>query len=59
MPEQLTHLTLDAPHPVEGLAWLSAFPSLTDVWLYSPVSEAEARQVPPHVRLTVRPSHGN
>ncbi|ATL29507.1 NACHT domain-containing protein [Streptomyces formicae] len=59
VPEQLTRLTLDAPHPAEGLSWLSAFPNLTDVWVYSHVSEAEAQQVPPHVRLTVRPSHGD
>ncbi|MEV0257947.1 NACHT domain-containing protein [Streptomyces sp. NPDC050732] len=51
VPEQLTQLFLDAPHPVEGLAWLSAFPHLTDVTLNVAVSASTAQQVPPGVRL--------
>ncbi|MEV7193839.1 NACHT domain-containing protein [Streptomyces sp. NPDC093510] len=55
VPEQLTRLTLDAAHPVEGLAWLSAFPRLSEVTVHSEVSDTEARQVSPHIELNVRP----
>ncbi|MFK4065004.1 NACHT domain-containing protein [Streptomyces sp. NPDC029674] len=51
VPERLTRLSLDAPHPVEGLAWLSAFPHLTDVELDVAVSATTAQQVPSGVRL--------
>ncbi|WP_409234708.1 NACHT domain-containing protein [Streptomyces sp. PA5.6] len=54
VPEQLTELWLDAPHPVEGLAWLSAFPHLALVTVHSYLSEAERHQVPPHIRLLTR-----
>ncbi|MFE0176084.1 NACHT domain-containing protein [Streptomyces sp. NPDC059002] len=59
VPERLIRLSLDAPHPVEGLAWLSAFPRLDDVFVYADVSEAVAQQVPAHVRLNVRLEQGN
>ncbi|MFD6431654.1 NACHT domain-containing protein [Streptomyces venezuelae] len=51
VPEQLTRLSLDAPHPVEGLAWLSAFPRLTDVDVDTEVDASRARQIPSGVRL--------
>ncbi|MFJ6919351.1 NACHT domain-containing protein [Streptomyces sp. NPDC101133] len=49
--ERLTHLLLEAPHPVEGLTWLSAFPRLETVSVFSEPDEAWARQIPPGVRL--------
>ncbi|MFI2617684.1 NACHT domain-containing protein [Streptomyces sp. NPDC018584] len=49
--EQLTRISLEAPHPVEGLAWLSAFPRLTEVTVRGEVSADTARQLPPGVRL--------
>ncbi|MGI3204553.1 hypothetical protein ACRJ4W_53295 [Streptomyces sp. GLT-R25] len=51
VPEQLTVLLVEAPHPVEGLAWLSAFPNLEDVHVGTEVSETVAQQVP--VRTTL------
>ncbi|MFH8608981.1 NACHT domain-containing protein [Streptomyces sp. NPDC018029] len=51
VPEQLTRLSLDAPHPVEGLAWLSAFPRLTDVDLDVAVGAGTAERIPSGVRL--------
>ncbi|MFF3642506.1 NACHT domain-containing protein [Streptomyces sp. NPDC002564] len=57
--ERLVRLALDAPHPVEGLAWLSAFPHLADVSVYADVTEAEARQVPAHVSLNTVRRHGD
>ncbi|MET7360611.1 NACHT domain-containing protein [Streptomyces sp. NPDC005562] len=59
VPDRLTRLTLDAPHPVEGLAWLSAFPHLADLVVHRAVSETEARQLPPRVRLIRPTSPGN
>ncbi|WAL97056.1 NACHT domain-containing protein [Streptomyces sp. Je 1-369] len=58
VPEQLTRLSLDAPHPVEGLAWLSAFPRLTDVDVGTEVDADTARQLPSGVRLNARPAQG-
>ncbi|MFJ6075882.1 NACHT domain-containing protein [Streptomyces sp. NPDC093065] len=49
--ERLVHLLLEAPHPVEGLTWLSAFPRLEVVSVFTEPDEAWARQVPPGVRL--------
>ncbi|REH21723.1 NACHT domain-containing protein [Streptomyces sp. 2114.2] len=51
VPERLTHLTLEAPHPVEGLAWLTAFPRLRTVSVLADLDEAVARQVPDGVEL--------
>ncbi|WP_121748375.1 NACHT domain-containing protein [Streptomyces sp. E2N166] len=44
--ERLVHLTLDAAHPVEGLAWLSAFPGLRSVTVLMDTDPAVTRQVP-------------
>ncbi|MEV5980855.1 NACHT domain-containing protein [Streptomyces sp. NPDC052114] len=44
--ERLVHLWLEAPHPVEGLAWLSAFPHLKSVFVPTEVPPAVAGQVP-------------
>jgi hypothetical protein len=49
--ERLIHLMLEAPHPVEGLAWLSAFPNLRNVFVSARVSRDVAQQVPDWVRL--------
>ncbi|MGW3418357.1 NACHT domain-containing protein [Streptomyces phaeochromogenes] len=49
--ERLTHLSLEAPHPVEGLAWLSAFPNLVEVQVETEVSAAVAQQIPTGVEL--------
>ncbi|WP_399887039.1 NACHT domain-containing protein [Streptomyces sp. BBFR51] len=46
VPEQLTHLALEAPHPVEGLSWLSAFPRLTSVYVGGEVDGSVAGQIP-------------
>ncbi|MEU6822923.1 NACHT domain-containing protein [Streptomyces atriruber] len=59
VPEQLTRLSLDAPHPVEGLAWLSAFPNLVDVTVDTGVSEAERMQVPSRIQLNALTSQDN
>ncbi|MET8689448.1 NACHT domain-containing protein [Streptomyces sp. NPDC004732] len=58
VPEQLTRLSLEAPHPVEGLAWLSAFPNLVDVTVDTDVTEAERMQVPSRIQLNARTSQG-
>ncbi|MFE6593068.1 NACHT domain-containing protein [Streptomyces sp. NPDC057781] len=58
--ECLTHLSLEAPHPVEGLTWLSAFPRLETVSLFTGPDETWTRQVPAGVRLrypALSPSH--
>ncbi|CAM5247900.1 NACHT domain-containing protein OS=Streptomyces tendae OX=1932 GN=GUR47_18800 PE=4 SV=1 [Streptomyces tendae] len=49
--ERLVHLTLEAPHPVEGLSWVSAFPALKTVSVLADVDEAVARQLPSGVFL--------
>jgi NACHT conflict system protein/NACHT domain-containing protein len=54
VPERLTHLELEAPHPVEGLAWLSAFPHLERVHVATELSTNEAQQVPHWIQLTTR-----
>ncbi|MEU5898819.1 NACHT domain-containing protein [Streptomyces venezuelae] len=59
VPEQLIRLTLEAPHPVEGLAWLSAFPRLTEVVVHTDVSAAEAQRLPGRIRLNSPLSPGN
>ncbi|MEV0226967.1 NACHT domain-containing protein [Streptomyces sp. NPDC050704] len=51
VPERLTILLLDAPHPAEGLAWLSAFPNLAEVHVETEVSVTVAQQVPTGVKL--------
>ncbi|MFG2681867.1 NACHT domain-containing protein [Streptomyces sp. NPDC048392] len=56
VPERLTLLSLDAPHPVEGLNWLSAFPRLEGVSVFTEPDETWARQVPAGVRLQY-PTH--
>ncbi|MFD4633636.1 NACHT domain-containing protein [Streptomyces sp. NPDC058284] len=55
VPEQLVRLALDAPHPVEGLAWLSAFPHLAVVDMGTEVSAATAQRIPPGVQLNQPP----
>ncbi|GGZ99386.1 NACHT domain-containing protein [Streptomyces bluensis] len=54
--ERLTHLALDAPHPVEGLAWLSAFPNLTSVSVSTLLHPDVVRQIPDRVRLDTSPT---
>ncbi|MCX4907804.1 NACHT domain-containing NTPase [Streptomyces sp. NBC_00878] len=49
--ERLVRLFLETPHPVEGLAWLSAFPRLERVRVATEVSAFTARQVPPWIEL--------
>ncbi len=49
--ERLVRLFLEAPHPVEGLAWLSAFPRLQRVRVATEVSTFVAQQVPPRIEL--------
>ncbi|MFB6553305.1 NACHT domain-containing protein [Streptomyces sp. NPDC056405] len=51
--ERLVHLTLDFAHPVEGLAWLSAFPGLRSVTVLTDTDTdpAVARQVPDGVKV--------
>ncbi|MEU3734829.1 NACHT domain-containing protein [Streptomyces sp. NPDC033538] len=51
VPERLTHLALAAPHPVEGLSWLSAFPRLAAVYVSGEVDATVAGQVPAGVRF--------
>lgn len=58
VPEQLSQLSLDAPHPVEGLAWLSAFPHLRHLHVDTAVDAETARQVPPGVHLNTAPTNG-
>ncbi|MGW7085391.1 NACHT domain-containing protein [Streptomyces sp. NPDC054871] len=53
--ERLTRLSLEASHPVEGLAWLSAFPNLRRVDVTSEVTEAVALQVPGRIELITPP----
>ncbi|WP_370665729.1 NACHT domain-containing NTPase [Streptomyces sp. IBSBF 2507] len=57
VPERLTHLALDAPHPVEGLSWLSAFPRLTSLYVGTDVDRSVAGQVPAWVEEFETPSH--
>ncbi|MFA3877684.1 NACHT domain-containing NTPase [Streptomyces sp. MMCC 100] len=52
--ERLTHLELDAPHPVDGLAWLRDFPRLERLYVNAEVDVAVARQVPEGVSLQTR-----
>ncbi|MEU6993077.1 NACHT domain-containing protein [Streptomyces sp. NPDC046465] len=59
VPELLTHIALDAPHPVEGFGWLSAFPHLTDLDVENAVSDDVLRQVPPGVRINFPKRQGN
>ncbi|GHI91850.1 NACHT domain-containing protein [Streptomyces olivaceus] len=49
--ERLTQLSLEAPHPVEGLSWLSAFPRLETVSVFTEPDDNWAQQLPPGVRL--------
>ncbi|AQS68321.1 NACHT domain-containing NTPase [Streptomyces pactum] len=51
--ERLVHLTLDAAHPVEGLAWLSAFPGLRTVTVLTETDAAAVRQVPDAVKVQI------
>ncbi|MEV8126753.1 NACHT domain-containing protein [Streptomyces sp. NPDC085944] len=51
--ERLARLTLDAAHPVEGLAWLSAFPGLRTVTVLADTDPSVARQVPDSVRVQI------
>ncbi|MEV5762568.1 NACHT domain-containing protein [Streptomyces tendae] len=51
VPERLHLLALDAPHPVEGLSWLAAFPALRSVTVYADLDPAVARQAPPGVTV--------
>ncbi|MFH9576144.1 NACHT domain-containing protein [Streptomyces sp. NPDC017230] len=53
--ERLVHLTLEAAHPVEGLAWLSAFPGLRTVSVLTDTDPAVTRQVPVGVDVQVVP----
>ncbi|WP_151477666.1 NACHT domain-containing protein [Streptomyces albicerus] len=55
--ERLVHLSLQAPHPVEGLAWLSVFPNLVDVYVETEVSGTLAQQVPSWTTL-ITPKSG-
>ncbi|MFF1380748.1 NACHT domain-containing protein [Streptomyces sp. NPDC058308] len=59
VPEQLTRIALDAPHPVEGLGWLAAFPHLTEVDLVNAVSADLLRQIPPGVQVNFLNQHGD
>ncbi|GAA4010406.1 NACHT domain-containing protein [Streptomyces marokkonensis] len=54
--ERLVHLTLEAAHPVEGLAWLSAFPGLRSVTVLTDTDTAVARQVPDGVKVQIVPA---
>ncbi|MFF9106374.1 NACHT domain-containing protein [Streptomyces rubrogriseus] len=56
VPDRLTHLALDAPHPVEGLSWLSAFPRLSSVYVGTDVDGSVAGQVPAWVAEFETPS---
>ncbi|WP_306939298.1 NACHT domain-containing protein [Streptomyces phaeochromogenes] len=57
--DRLVRLFLEAPHPVEGLAWLRAFPRLERVRVATEVSTSMAHQVPHQIELItprLRPS---
>ncbi|MFC8305246.1 NACHT domain-containing protein [Streptomyces olivaceus] len=56
VPERLTRLSLEAPHPVEGLTWLSAFPRLEAVSVFTEPDETWAAQLPDGVLLQY-PAH--
>ncbi|EHN71976.1 large ATP-binding protein [Streptomyces coelicoflavus ZG0656] len=51
--DRLAHLTLDAAHPVEGLAWLSAFPGLRTVTVLTDPDTALAGRAPDRVKVQV------
>ncbi|MET7324775.1 NACHT domain-containing protein [Streptomyces sp. NPDC005549] len=51
VPQRLRDLDLDAPHPVEGLSWLSAFPALRTVTVDTELDPAVTRQAPPGVTV--------
>lgn len=53
--DRLVRLSLEASHPVEGLAWLSVFPNLKRVHVTSDVSEVVTQQVPGRIELTTPP----
>ncbi|MFE2436251.1 NACHT domain-containing protein [Streptomyces sp. NPDC059409] len=53
--ERLTDLALEAAHPVEGLAWLSAFPRLRSLTLLTDTDAAVTRQVPDGVEVRIVP----
>ncbi|WP_338146128.1 NACHT domain-containing protein [Streptomyces scabichelini] len=57
--ERLTRLWLDAPHPVEGLAWLSAFPNLKVVHVATDVSATVAQQAPAGIKIGTPPPKGD
>ncbi|MFE0804381.1 NACHT domain-containing protein [Streptomyces sp. NPDC058812] len=56
VPERLTYLALEAPHPVEGLAWLSAFPALETVHVAGDVDTAVAQELPTGMEFARGPS---
>ncbi|MDQ1028380.1 hypothetical protein QF035_005962 [Streptomyces umbrinus] len=49
--ERLVRLFLEAPHPVDGLAWLAVFPRLERVRVATEVSTYVAQQVPLRIEL--------
>ncbi|MEV4036510.1 NACHT domain-containing protein [Streptomyces umbrinus] len=49
--ERLVRLFLEAPHPVDGLAWLAVFPRLERVRVATEVSPYVAQQVPLRIEL--------
>ncbi|MFG2344077.1 NACHT domain-containing protein [Streptomyces phaeochromogenes] len=49
--ERLVRLFLEAPHPVDGLAWLAVFPRLERVRVATEVSTHVAQQVPLRIEL--------
>ncbi|MFD5055560.1 NACHT domain-containing protein [Streptomyces tendae] len=51
--ERLAHVTLDAAHPVEGLAWLSAYPGLRTVTVLTDTDTSVVQQVPDGVRVQI------
>ncbi|MFR9795237.1 NACHT domain-containing protein [Streptomyces sp. MS06] len=53
--ERLILLGLDAAHPVEGLAWLAAFPRLREVRVTADVPAAVLRQVPDRITVVLGP----
>ncbi|MFE0101460.1 NACHT domain-containing protein [Streptomyces sp. NPDC059009] len=57
--DRLTHLSVEAPHPVEGLTWLAAFPNLQEVYVESEVPSAIAEQVPAWIVLTTPRARGS
>ncbi|MFI9378986.1 NACHT domain-containing protein [Streptomyces parvulus] len=52
VPERLRYLALEAPHPVEGLAWLSAFPALDTLHMAGEADPAAARELPAGTEIT-------